>query len=849
MNLPRSARVLALCALGALSAQAAGAGLRTRALPELRAGVEPGLVARASTSGARLHAVVRVRAGERAGLERAGVQLLQPLGGDRWLASVPADPLRRAQTPSGVLAAWELRPEDRVEPGLADRLALRGGERVALRVKLFRDGSFEAARAALAAAGATVTNAIPLFGILDVDVSASSLPVILARDDVRWVEPAPPPPSTANDGLRADAHVDEVQALGVDGTGVLIGEWDNGIADVTHPDLAGRVTAGETGLIPGGHATHVAGIAIGNGANSANQGGAPLQWRGVAPGARIVGYSVPGELTETQAAVQSFGINVSTNSWTWTVDSTNCPLYGNYASDAPEYDAIVRGQYGATLPIAFAAGNERDDGDCTAFAPGGYNTIPPPGTAKNVITVGAGYSDFTFMTSFSSWGPTDDGRMKPDVVAPGCQGSGDFGITSSWVGGGYLALCGTSMATPAVAGSIALLIQDWRALFPGDPRPATDKALLGGFAQDRGPVGPDYRFGLGAIHVAASDRALRTATTIEDQVDDGGTDEWTFRVAAGTDTLRVTLAWDDPPAAEVADTTLVNDLDLELVGPASGTHLPFVLDRANPSALATPGVNRLDDVEQVRVLAPEPGVWIARVKGTSVPLGPQLYSLVGFDNRPPADPASLAASATGDTTVAVTWVRPGDADRAGVLAVRSRFPIAWSPAAGTSYAPHTQVSPGVFVVASDDVDHSSTPLVDTPLLPGTIYHYALFAYDEIPNYSAGVSDTAKTSANAVSVPVLPSAAQVGFRRVGANPTNGLATFRLDLPRRVAVEITVHDAAGRRVALLAQGERDAGSHVIAWDGRDAHGVPVAAGVYFVRLRSAELTATEKIVRVR
>ena len=95
-------------------------------------------------------------------------------------------------------------------------------------------------------------------------------------------------------------------------------------------------------------------------------------------------------------------------------------------------------------------------------------------------------------------------------------------------------------------------------------------SLLGGFAQDRGPSGADYRFGLGAIDVEASARALRTASTIEDQVDDLGVEDWSFFVPPDTDTLRVTLAWDDPAGAELADSTLVNDLDLELIGP-SGT--------------------------------------------------------------------------------------------------------------------------------------------------------------------------------------------------------------------------------------------------------------------------------------
>lgn len=837
--------VLGLATLGGFAAEAA---IRTRVLPELHGTVEAELAQRAAAAPERLHAIVQVAREQRDAAVRSGVRLLDPLDGDLWLASVPSDPLRQGAIPPGVQAAWDLRPRDRVAPGLVARLAAGGTSRAALRVKIFRDVSFEAARVAIVDTGARVTSALPKLRVLDVDVPLSALSSILACDEVRWVELAPRTPQFENDGLRVDAHVNEAQALGLHGDGVVIGQWDDDVADFTHPDLAGRGTAGQSGLFPTVHATHVAGIAIGDGTNSVAHGGSALEWRGVATEAQIVGYGVLDALAETDSALVTFGIDVSTNSWTWTVDGTNCFYYGDYAGDAPEYDAIVRGALGAKLPVVFAAGNERDDADCAASVPGGYGSLPPPGTAKNVICVGAHHSDIHIMTPFSSWGPTDDGRMKPDVSAPGCQGSVDFGITSTFPGGSYAPMCGTSMATPAVSGSIALLIQDWRALFPGDPRPATHKALLGGFAQDRGPAGPDYRFGLGAIDVQASVQALRTATTIQDQVSDLVTAVWSFRVAPGTDTLRVTLVWDDPPAAELADTTLVNDLDLQLIGPSSGSHLPFILNPEAPSAVATVGVNRLDNVEQVRVISPEAGAWIAFVKGTNVPVGPQEYSLVGFDRRPPAGVAALVASGVNDTTVVVTWIRPGDVDRAGTLVVRSSAAIVWTPATGATYSPGSQVSPGVFVVASDDVDHSTTPLADQPLAPGTIWHYALFAHDEIPNYAPGVADTAKTSADAVGIAELPSAARVRFARVGRNPTAEGATFRLELPRRAAVEIAVFDTLGRRVAVLTRGERDAGSHVVAWDGRDERGASTSAGVYFVRLTSAELTATEKVVRV-
>jgi hypothetical protein len=420
--------------------------------------------------------------------------------------------------------------------------------------------------------------------------------------------------------------VNSVQGIGLDGAGVLIGMWDGGRPDPTHPDLVGRITLGEPGLIAQPHPTHVAGTLLGSGATSVNQGGSSLRWRGVATAAEAVCYDPSGAALEVEDAILTYDIDLTTNSWVYPISESNgnCALYGDYASDAPEFDAIVNGVYGKRIPVVFAAGNERDDGDCGIAAGGGYRCIPPPGTAKNVITVGAHHSDVMHMTHFSSWGPTDDGRMKPDVSAPGCQQTGDFAITSTQGPGFYGPNCGTSMATPVVSGSVAILIEQWRAMFPGEPRPATSKALLGGFAKDRALVGPDYRFGLGAISLSKSVKELQTATTVEDAVHDLGVDTWNFFVPASAGTLTVTIAWDDPVAAELADTTLVNDLDLELVGPTSGTRLPFVLNPASPDTPATLGKNRLDNVEQVRVIAPEAGVWTARVIGFRVPDGPRL---------------------------------------------------------------------------------------------------------------------------------------------------------------------------------------------------------------------------------
>jgi hypothetical protein len=842
--------VILLTQASLIAAIPSAAALRSRELPELPEALDSELRRRAAAhENPRLHAIVEVSPSQRARAERDGCTLLLSIDGDLWLASLPAKEIGQGDLADGLRRAWNLRPEDRAAPDfLAAARNLRAP--LSVRIKWFPDATPEEIRLAIAQSGAVVLQESGLLRFTDARITAEQLDKLLERDEVRWVERAPAEIEFANNGMRTDAEVNSVQALGYSGAGIVLGMWDSGLPDPTHPDLVGRVTAGEGGLIPLLHPTHVAGIAIGDGTNSAAQGGNPLQWRGVATEASVVVYNAVSAIFELDAAIQTYDIDLSTNSWVYSVSPQNCSTLGDYGSDAPELDQIVRGLYGKTLPIVFAAGNERDDGDCGIDSTGGYGSLPPPGTAKNVITVGANHSDAGYMTPFSSWGPTDDGRMKPDLAAPGCQLNGDLGITSTTQGGTYTPLCGTSQAAPAVSGSIAMLFEDWRARFSGDPLPSTCKALLGGFAKDRAGSGPDYRFGLGALNLARSMRELTTATTIEDQIAHGAGDAWTFKVAPATDTLVVTIAWDDPAGAELADTTLVNDLDLTLESPSAVIHLPFVLDPSNPSALAVPGTNRLDNVEQVRVLSPAAGTWIARVAGTSIPDGPQAYSLVGFDRRAPAAPASFAASAVSDSSVALTWIRAGDADRAGTLIARSLTPISWTPVEGVIYAAGSQPAPGVIIEFASDEDHSSIPWIDSGLSAGTTYHYAAFSLDEIPNYSLGSTDAATTTGIPVGAPeVAMQTAGVRLDVVGENPFRSGVALRFELPREQAFVLTIYDALGRRVDTLRRGTLGAGSHRVDWEARNERGDPAPAGIYFARLETEGRILVKKLVLLR
>jgi hypothetical protein len=304
----------------------AEAGIRTRSLPPVPDRVESALVARAVAATApRIHCLVEIEPGMGArAFADEDVRLLRPAGGRRWLASVPVTAIRERALARGVVVAWDLGPSDRCPPGfVASFGAIGPDEPVSLRIKVFADASLEDVTASIVVAGGRVALSARTLGFVDASVPRAFLETALANDDVRWIERAPDEPVLANDNMRVDADVNSVQGIGLDGAGVLIGMWDGGRPDPTHPDLVGRITLGEPGLIAQPHPTHVAGTLLGSGANSVNQGGSSLQWRGVATAAEAVCYEPSGAALEVEDAILTYDIDLTTNSWVYPISESN----------------------------------------------------------------------------------------------------------------------------------------------------------------------------------------------------------------------------------------------------------------------------------------------------------------------------------------------------------------------------------------------------------------------------------------------------------------------------------------------------------------------------------------------
>ena len=395
----------------------------------------------------------------------------------------------------------------------------------------------------------------------------------------------------------------------------------------------------------------------------------------------------------------------------WTPFSTNEDWkFGIYLSESASMD-----QFTYTQPeylAVFSAGNDRTNAPTTQPTThlvqdpvsglfvtntttvrnsdgdqGGYDTMNSWGSAKNVLPVGAvndlvgGYTNAAGVTlaSFSSFGPTDDGRIKPDVVANG------VGVITpaSGADNSYFypaGLDGTSFSSPSVAGSVDLLAERYRQLHPNARRlqAASLKSLVIQTADECGAaLGPDYAFGWGLMNTRkAVDLLGQNATNgwksyvKEVLLQPGNIIEFPVVVVGSTNTLKVTTCWSDPaatpptPSIDPTNRMLINDLDLRIIGPSVSTNFPWVLNRTSPASAATKADNTVDNGEQVSIPNPTNGTYLVRVthKGSLLnDLGQTSYQngtilLSGNIAQPPSLPliTSIAAITTSNT-VALKW--------------------------------------------------------------------------------------------------------------------------------------------------------------------------------------------------
>ncbi len=408
-------------------------------------------------------------------------------------------------------------------------------------------------------------------------------------------------------------HTGGSSGLDLNGENMLAGVWDGGKVRESHQLLEGRAVHIDNATSFSSHATHVTGTVIGS---EEFQNGTA---KGMAPAAETINYAfnTGNVAAEVLAAINDHGLLVSNHSYGVPADGGSgspLPVYllGKYDNSARLWDQI---QFASPyhLPV-WAAGNDRgtahnNQGDL------GFDLLTGQSNSKNNLVVAATFQVLNYinansvnMATFSSWGPTDDGRIKPDISAKGVN---TFSSTAS-TDASYANFSGTSMAAPSVAGALLLLQQHYNNVNSEFMLASTLRGLVIHTADEAGSdPGPDYRFGWGLINTERAASVISnngtSSTIMELTLNDGDGFEITGQAIPG-ERLVATIAWTDKQGSitsgqiEDDDTPmLINDLDIRATDENQDTFFPWILDHIEFTDPATTGDNYRDNVEKIEI--------------------------------------------------------------------------------------------------------------------------------------------------------------------------------------------------------------------------------------------------------
>lgn len=582
----------------------------------------------------------------RVALELAGARLDGYLPTNSWIAELSNTTSQRLRALGFVVwagayqADWKIDPALLAPPSAAPRSdtarALdQAGERPAT-IWLFEHADADATRASLGTIpGVRLFTSETIAGTVSIRAALrpEAFEAVAQLDDVQFVEQLAEYSERSNTTTRGVVQSGTRTGLpfydrGLHGENQVVAVIDSGLAsdhcaflDSSNPigPLHRKLAAYNAFPLYSLHGTHVACTAAGD-------GGGNNDLRGIAYAAKIVFNTHPDLTEQSHIARYSLhatqGARVHNNSW-------GAEFTTAYDGGCRGIDSFQRDQEDNLIVHAVSDGP----------------VIKNPENAKNSLAVSAGNQlpDLNTMNSNGGAGPTDDGRRKPEITAPGqniISAAGSTGCSTS-------ILSGTSMAAPAVSGAITLLRQYFASGFypsgsanPDDafaPTGSLLKAAAVNSAQDmtNQPGFPSLREGWGRLQLdqaaffAGGPRRLVLRdlhNTAPQALTTSASHSFFIEVTGSTQPLKLTLAYADVPAAVNAAFAPVNNLDLVAISPSGLTY--YGNNFAGGSSQAGGPRDALNNLEQILINSPQLGLWQVFIEGVAVNVATQGYALV-----------------------------------------------------------------------------------------------------------------------------------------------------------------------------------------------------------------------------
>tara|TARA_R110002096_G_scaffold291313_1_gene485547 strand:- start:55 stop:2013 length:1959 start_codon:yes stop_codon:yes gene_type:complete len=473
-------------------------------------------------------------------------------------------------------------------------------------------------------------------GVKEIKYILNNTPIYITTDNVNAAK------STRTDRLHNGGSL----GLNLEGQNMKIAIWDGGRVLLTHQEFlnsdssASRATKGEFLItILSDHATHVAGTMVAKGTDASA--------KGMAPQATITSYDWTSDETEVIDEITNNALLISNHSYGISGYSGNTLTVSNWYPGCYESDAINWDQIAYNAPyylmVTSAGNNGSDLQDYTGQLLAGYDKLMGAKNAKNNLVV-ASAKPLVFPNgniliqedAFSSQGPSDDGRIKPDITANGNLSYSSFSSSDT----AYGSIGGTSMSSPNVSGTSLLLQQYYNDLNSQFMKAATLKGLVCHTAtDDTFSAGPDPELGWGFLNAESSAQAILddsngSALILESNLANGNSYTTTFSTT-GSGALSATICWTDPPGPSQSGIlnsstpVLVNDLDLRLTAPDGTTvFFPWKLQLSDVSAPAITGDNIVDNIENIDIDTPVAGTYTLTVSHKGTLASSQDFSLI-----------------------------------------------------------------------------------------------------------------------------------------------------------------------------------------------------------------------------